>query len=142
MSKLVLIADDNADNILLIKRILKRSALDIEFVDAQSGREALELAARKKPQLILLDLKMPDMDGYEAAAVLKSNEETKGIPIIAVTAQAMLTDKERALQAGCNEYFTKPIDSAPLIDMVRKYLSDGTRVGVSSGTFGEHGEKK
>ncbi len=128
MSKLVLIADDNVDNILLIKRILKRSGLDLEFIDAQTGREALELAIRRKPDVILLDMKMPNMDGYETASALRLSEGTGNVPIIAVTAQAMLGDKERALQAGCNEYLTKPVDPIFLSDLVRKYLS-GKSVG-------------
>jgi CheY-like chemotaxis protein len=123
MPKLVLIADDNADNILLIKKILRRSGVDIEFMDARTGRDALELAMRRKPDLILLDMKMPNMDGYEAAAAVRLSEGISGVPIIAVTAQAMLGDKERALQAGCNEYLTKPIDPMSLIDSVKKYLS-------------------
>ncbi len=123
MPKLVLLADDNADNILLIRRMLKRSGLDIEIIDVQSGREVLKLAIERMPEVILLDMKMPDMDGYEAASMLKSSDATKHIPVIAVTAQAMIGDKEKAFQAGCNEYLTKPVDSALLIDTLKKYLS-------------------
>ena len=123
MSKLVLIADDNVDNILLLKRILKRTGMDIEFIEAQTGREALELALTKKPDVILLDLKMPNMDGYETAAALRLSEGMNTVPIIAVTAQAMVGDKERALRAGCNEYLTKPVDPLVLIDTVKKYLT-------------------
>ncbi len=125
MPHLVLIADDNADNILLIRRILRRSGIDCEYVDAQNGKEVLKLAAERNPELILLDMKMPGMDGYEAAAALKSSELTKQIPVIAVTAQAMSGDREKALAAGCDEYVTKPIDSALLIDISRKYLAKG-----------------
>jgi len=123
MSKLILIADDNVDNILLLKRILKRSGIEIEFIDAQTGRDALELAIRRRPDLILLDMKMPNMNGYETAAALRLSEGTSSVPIIAVTAQAMLGDKEMALQAGCNEYLTKPVDPMLLIDTVRKHLA-------------------
>jgi len=124
MSKLVLIADDNIDNILLLKRILKRAGIDIEFIEAQTGRETLELAMRRKPNLILLDMKMPNMDGYETAAALRISEGINTVPIIAVTAQAMLGDKERAIQAGCNEYMTKPVDPMVLINSVKKYLAE------------------
>jgi two-component system cell cycle response regulator DivK len=123
MARLVLIADDNVDNILLLKKILRRSGMDLEFLDAQTGRDALELAMRNKPDLILLDMKMPDMDGYETAAAVRLSEGINGVPIIAVTAQAMVGDKERALQAGCNEYLAKPIDPLYLIDLTKKYLS-------------------
>lgn len=124
MPKLVLIADDNVDNILLLKRILKRAGTEIEFIDAQTGRDALELALRRKPDLILLDMKMPNMDGYETAAALRLSEGISSVPIIAVTAQAMLGDKERAIQAGCNEYLTKPVDPILLIEIVKKYLAE------------------
>lgn len=123
MAKLVLIADDNIDNVLLLKRILKRSGMDIEFIDAQTGRDTLELAMRKEPDLILLDMKMPNMDGYETVAALRLSEGISNVPVIAVTAQAMLGDRERALQAGCNEYLTKPVEPMVLIDMVKKYLA-------------------
>jgi CheY-like chemotaxis protein len=123
MAKLVLIADDNIDNVLLLKRILKRSGMDIEFIDAQTGRDTLELAMRKEPDLILLDMKMPNMDGYETVAALRLTEGISNVPVIAVTAQAMLGDRERALQAGCNEYLTKPVEPIVLIDMVKKYLA-------------------
>jgi len=131
MSKLVLVADDNVDNILLLKKILKRSGIDVEFIDAQTGRDTLELAIMKKPDLILLDMKMPNMDGYETAAALRLSEGTNETPIIAVTAQAMLGDKERALQAGCNEYLTKPVDPMVLIETINKYLA-GKKVGENS----------
>jgi two-component system, cell cycle response regulator DivK len=123
MPKLILIADDNVDNILLLRRILKRSGEDLEFIEAQSGREALELAIRRKPDLILLDMKMPNMDGYETAAALRLSEGISSVPVIAVTAQAMLGDKERAIQAGCNEYLTKPVDPALLVGTVKKFLA-------------------
>jgi len=122
MPKLVLIADDNVDNILLLKRILKRSGEEIDFMDAQCGRDALELAIKRKPDLVLLDMKMPDMNGYETAAAMRLSDGISKVPIIAVTAQAMLGDKERAIQAGCDEYLTKPVDPALLIGTVKKFL--------------------
>jgi two-component system, cell cycle response regulator DivK len=123
MPRVVLIADDNADNILLIRRILRRSGVDCEYLDASSGREAVKLAVERNPDLIFLDMKMPDMDGYEAAAALKSGEATRSIPVIAVTAQAMMGDRERALAAGCDEYLTKPVDPLLLVETFKKYLS-------------------
>ncbi len=129
MPHLILIADDNADNILLIRRILKRSGLELEFIDAQSGREAVRLAAERLPNLVLLDMKMPDLDGYGAAAELKANQLTRNIPVIAVTAQAMMGDRERALEAGCDEYLMKPIDPLLLIGTIRKYLSSPEGLG-------------
>lgn len=129
MQKVLLIADDNLDNVLLMKGILRRLGLDLKYVEAHSGREALNLAINTVPDLILLDLKMPDMDGFETAKAIRATDATRRVPIIAVTAQAMLGDREKALQAGCNEYVTKPIDPAILTGLVKKYLSVGSRTG-------------
>jgi len=125
MPHLVLIADDNTDNILLLKRILRRSGLELEYAEAQTGRQALEIIKERKPELILLDMKMPDMDGYETVAALRAGESAGHIPVVAVTAQAMLGDKERALSAGCDEYLIKPVDPSLLIQTIKKYLSGG-----------------
>ena len=122
MPHLFLIADDNADNILLMRRLIKRLGKDFDCIEAQTGREALRLAVERNPEVILLDMKMPDMDGYETAVALKSNKSTSTIPVIAVTAQAMLGDRERALDAGCNDYLTKPIDPALLVETIKKYI--------------------
>jgi CheY-like chemotaxis protein len=129
MSKLVLIADDNSDNISLVRTILKRSGLDVEIAEVQNGRAVLEFTTTKVPDIILLDMKMPVMDGYETATALRSDGKTKSIPIVAVTAQAMVGDKERAISAGCNEYLTKPIDRTALINAVKKYLPKGNSSG-------------
>jgi two-component system cell cycle response regulator DivK len=123
MAKLVLIADDNADNVSLIRAILKRTPFDLDFAVARTGREVLEFTATETPDIILLDMKMPDVDGYETAYSLRADERTKHIPIIAVTAQAMVGDRERALEAGCSEYLSKPIDRTALINVITKYLS-------------------
>jgi len=125
MPRVVLIADDNADNILLIRRILRRSGMDLEIVEAHGGRDALQLATEKLPEIILLDMKMPDMDGYQAATAIKAGETTKNIPVIAVTAQAMMGDREKALEAGCSEYITKPVDAALLIETLKRFLNEG-----------------
>jgi Response regulator containing a CheY-like receiver domain and a GGDEF domain len=85
MAKLVLIADDNADNIFLIRKLISRAHLDVEVIEAQTGRDTLSIAIQRRPAVILLDLKMPDMDGYQTASILKATEETRQIPIVAVT---------------------------------------------------------
>jgi len=122
MAKLVLIADDNADNIFLIRKLISRAHLDVEVIEAQTGRDTLSIAIQRRPAVILLDLKMPDMDGYQTASILKATEETRQIPIVAVTAQAMVGDKEKALKAGCDEYISKPIEPEILIRTIQKYL--------------------
>jgi two-component system cell cycle response regulator DivK len=122
MAKLVLIADDNADNIFLIRKLISRAHLDVEVIEAQTGRDTLSIAIQRRPAVILLDLKMPDMDGYQTASILKATEETRQIPIVAVTAQAMVGDKEKALKAGCDEYISKPIEPEILVRTIQKYL--------------------
>jgi CheY-like chemotaxis protein len=122
MAKLVLIADDNADNIFLIRKLISRAHLDVEVIEAQTGRDTLTIAIQRRPAVILLDLKMPDMDGYQTASILKATEETRQIPIVAVTAQAMVGDKEKALKAGCDEYISKPIEPEILVRTIQKYL--------------------
>lgn len=129
MSHLFLIADDNSDNILLMRRLIRRLGKEFECIEAQTGRETYRLAAERNPDLILLDMKMPDMDGYETAAALKSNKSTSNIPVIAVTAQAMLGDRERALEAGCDDYLTKPIDPVLLVMTLKKYISGEPSTG-------------
>ncbi|HEY9167651.1 MAG TPA: response regulator [Candidatus Kryptonia bacterium] len=124
MPRLILLADDNADNILLIRRILRRSGMELEIIETQSGEEVLRLANERSPEMILLDMKMPGMDGYETAAALKAGASTKDIPVIAVTAQAMMGDREKAMQAGCNEYITKPVDAALLVETMRRFLDE------------------
>ncbi len=123
MPNLILVADDNPDNILLLKRVLRRTGLELEILEANSGRDTIRLAIDRLPELILLDMKMPDMDGYQTAAALRGDETTENIPIVAVTAQAMLGDREKAIEAGCSEYVTKPIDAALLTETVKRYLA-------------------
>ncbi len=129
MPRLFLIADDNSDNILLMRRLIRRLGKEFECIEAQTGRETYRLAVERSPDVILLDMKMPDMDGYETAAALKSNESTSNIPVIAVTAQAMLGDRERALEAGCNDYLTKPVDPVLLVETLKKYISGEPSTG-------------
>jgi two-component system cell cycle response regulator DivK len=114
----ILIVEDNQDNRMLLIDML--DALNYEAIEAVDGVEGVEIAIREKPALILLDLSLPRKDGWQAARELKANAEVAHIPIIALTAHAMVGDRDRALEAGCDDYLSKPIS---LADLTRKIAS-------------------
>ena len=97
-------------------------SLQYASIVASNGEEALELIDKEKPALILLDLSLPKMDGWTAAQKIKANQDLADIPIIALTAHAMLGDKERALAAGCDDYVSKPINFRELASKLAQYL--------------------
>ena len=106
--KKVLIVEDNEDNRdILVYRLMSLGGFQIMV--ASNGKEALEAAVQSKPDLIIMDLEMPIMDGWEATRILRQTEWGKDLPVIALTAQAMEGDEEKALNAGCNDYIPKPI---------------------------------
>jgi two-component system, cell cycle response regulator DivK len=108
--KTLLVADDEPVNIALIRMIVEQSGVDVRLITATDGEEAVARALATKPDLILMDIKMRVLDGLEATRRLKADPATSGIPVIALTAQAMPGDREQALAAGCDDYVTKPID--------------------------------
>jgi len=116
----VLYIEDNEQNYYLVSVLLKTQ--DYRIVWAQDGREGIEKALESNPDLILLDIQLPVMDGYEVARQLRSNPELNKVPIIAVTSYAMSGDREKALSAGCNGYIEKPIDPDTFLAQVNKYL--------------------
>jgi two-component system, cell cycle response regulator DivK len=120
MPEKVLIIEDNDRNRKLVKIILE--ANKYEVIEAETGEEALKYLQNNKPDVILLDIQLPNMSGITLAKMLKSSEETKNIPIIAVTAYAMKGDKERMLEAGCDAYVSKPIDTRQLPLMVAEMI--------------------
>lgn len=117
----ILYIEDNPENLLLVRRILERKGYEI--LAAQSGLAGLELAAQSQPDLILLDINLPELDGYALASRLKNTEGLKDTPIIAVTANVMAGDKERSLVAGCDGYIEKPIDVAAFPEQVKAFLA-------------------
>jgi two-component system cell cycle response regulator DivK len=119
MSKVLYIEDDQA-NRTLVRRVLEAEGYDV--LEAADGREGLEVASRKRPDLILVDISMPDMDGYEVTARLRGMDEVGHVPIIALTANVMKGDRERALGAGCSGYIQKPIDIDVLPLQVASFL--------------------
>lgn len=112
MTTRVLYVEDNEDNVYLLNRRLIRNGYEV--LVAKDGREAIEMVLANRPDLILMDLNLPVIDGWEATRRIKAMGEVKDIPIIALTSHAMAGDREKALAAGCNDYDTKPIDFARL----------------------------
>ncbi len=120
MSKRILYIEDNPDNRLLIRRVLQVEGYEvIEAVDGQSG---MQQAADGKPDLILMDINLPEIDGYEVTARLKQLPGLSRIPIIAVTANVMKGDREKTLAAGCDGYIQKPIDIDLLPSQIERFL--------------------
>jgi two-component system cell cycle response regulator DivK len=120
LPKKILIVDDNQDSRELVVKVLKtRGYQTIEAVD---GEEALEKAVAERPDLILMDRSLPKIDGYEVTRRLKGQEEFKDIPIVALTAHAMSGDREKALEAGCEGYISKPINVRELPELITSYL--------------------
>jgi len=101
-------------------------AFDYEVIEAQDGIEGVEIALDKKPALILMDLSLPRKDGWQATRELKANAETESIPIIALTAHAMVGDQEKALEAGCDDYISKPINMLELSQKIKTLLKPAT----------------
>lgn len=116
----VLVIEDNRDNRTLITDVLQ--SLDYEVLQAVDGESGVELARRERPDIILMDLSLPKLDGWAATSILKADSNLRSIPIIALTAHAMVGDRERALAAGCNDYISKPINLQLLADKLTKYL--------------------
>jgi len=120
MPRKILVVEDNQDSRELVVKVLKNKGY--LMIEAADGEEALEKAAAEKPDLVLLDISIPKLDGYEVAKRLKSDEELKDIPIVALTAHAMKGDREKVIVAGFEGYISKPINVRELPDQVRCYL--------------------
>lgn len=118
--KKILVVDDTDFNRDLIAQLLED---EFDLIMAEDGADALEKIEREKPDLVLMDLGMPVMDGWEATQRIKSNEAHKHIPVIAVTSHAMIGEESKAIQAGCDDYLSKPIDEEMLIKKIQRILS-------------------
>ena len=117
----VLVVEDNEKNLKLVRDVLE--ATGYRTLEATTGAQAVELAAEHTPDLVLMDIRLPDIDGAEALSRLRADERTASIPVLAVTAQAMQDDRERFLAAGFDNYLSKPVDVVELINAVREYCS-------------------
>ena len=116
----ILYVEDNEDNVYMLSRRLKRKGFEI--VVAVDGEQGVEMASSEKPDLILMDLSLPKMDGWTATKRIKSNNDLKSIPIIALSAHAMEEHKQRAIDSGCNDYDTKPVDIERLLSKISAQL--------------------
>ena len=123
MAKILLVDDNDMNRDMLSRRLLRKG---YEVVMALDGQQAVEMAAAEKPDLILMDMSLPVLDGWEATRRIKAAAETRGIPVIALTAHAMSGDREKALESGCDDYDTKPIDLPRLLEKMTAVLGRGT----------------
>jgi CheY-like chemotaxis protein len=119
MPKILLVEDNEMNRDMLSRRLLKKG---FEVVMAMDGEQALEIARVQAPDLILMDISLPGLDGWEATRRLKARPETQAIPIIALTAHAMAGDREKCLEAGCNDYDTKPVEFPRLLGKIQELL--------------------
>jgi two-component system, cell cycle response regulator DivK len=116
----ILLIEDNIDNLDLVRFVLEDA--DYQVVAAVDGRSGLEMALQQQPCLILLDLSIPEINGWNLAEIFKSNDEIRHIPVIALTAHALPGDRKKALDAGCDGYISKPLDIANFVQMVEEYM--------------------
>jgi CheY-like chemotaxis protein len=123
LSKILLVEDNEMNRDMLSRRLTRRGYEVILAVDGESG---LALAGSEGPNLILMDMSLPILDGWEAARRLKAASATRHIPVIALTAHAMSSDRDRALAAGCDDYDTKPIELARLLEKIEALLATGS----------------
>jgi CheY-like chemotaxis protein len=121
----LLYVEDNDDNVYMLKMRLELLG-DFEVVSAENGERGCEMAVTERPDIILMDLEMPIVDGWEATRRLKSNPETRDIPVIAFSAHALAGEREKALAAGCDEFETKPIEFDRLVATIRRILAART----------------
>jgi len=129
MAKRILIVEDNELNLKLFRDLLE--AHGYETLETKDGMEALRLAHESHPDLILMDIQLPEISGLDITRRLKAEVETRDIPVIAVTAFAMRDDEQKILQAGCEAYISKPISIMPFLETIKKFLADEVVESVS-----------
>jgi two-component system cell cycle response regulator DivK len=120
MNKRILVVEDQEDNRQIVRDLL--TTTDYEVTEAENGEEALAAVAKQHPDLILMDIQLPIMDGYEATRRIKADPATRSIPIIAVTSYALSGDEAKAREAGCDDFVPKPYSPRELLAKIRKFL--------------------
>lgn len=120
MSKRILVVEDQEDNMRIMRDLLTDAGFEV--IEAVNGNEALSVAEAERPHLILMDIQLPELDGLEATRRIKANPAIRHIPVIAVTSYALSGDNERAVAAGCDAYFAKPVSPRTLLAKIREYL--------------------
>lgn len=123
MPKILLVEDDELNRDMLSRRLERRG---YQVVIALDGEQAVAMARSEAPDMILMDMSLPVLDGWEATRQLRAASETRTVPIIALTAHAMVGDRERAIEAGCDDYDTKPVEFQRLLEKIKVMLSKGT----------------
>jgi len=119
----ILIVEDEEANIAVVRNILEIMLDQEEVLVARDGHEGIKLAYEHNPEIILMDLSLPKLDGWEVVRSLKSNPRFKKVPVLALTAHAMVGDRDKALAAGCDDYYAKPIEVDEFIHFMRPYLA-------------------
>ena len=119
MPKLLIVEDNEMNRTMLVRRLRR---LGFEIVEAENGWEAVAAVHRHHPDLVLMDMNLPDLDGWTATRTLKADLSTAATPVIALTAHAMSADREHALAAGCNDYVSKPVDLPRLLAVIETFL--------------------
>jgi len=120
MAKILLVEDNEMNRDMLSRRLIRRS---YEIALALDGKQGVDMALSESPDLILLDMSLPVLNGWDTARILKADPDTQKIPIIALTAHAMGGDREKALEAGCDEYETKPVEFKRLLEKINQFLN-------------------
>jgi len=120
MAKVLLVEDNEMNRDMLSRRLIRRG---FEVVFAVNGKQGVDLARSEKPDIILMDMSLPIMDGWEATRCVKSDDATRSVPVIGLTAHAMSGDRERAIEAGCDDYDTKPVELDRLIGKIERLLN-------------------
>ena len=120
MVKILLVEDNEMNRDMLSRRLVRKK---FEVVIAVDGVEGVEMSISKAPNIIIMDMRLPELDGWEATRRIKANPQTKSIPVIAMTAHAMTGDREKCLQAGCDDYDTKPVELSRLLDKIKNLIS-------------------
>tara|TARA_B100001142_G_C13759395_1_gene432602 strand:+ start:60 stop:425 length:366 start_codon:yes stop_codon:yes gene_type:complete len=121
MSKILIVEDNEMNRDMLSRRLMRKG---FEIVMAEDGQKGVDMSKSEDPDLILMDLSLPVMDGWEATSTIKADPDTNSIPIIVLTAHAMAGDREKALGAGADEYDTKPIEFKRLLGKIKEFLND------------------
>lgn len=124
MKQTILIIEDNEQNMYLLTFLLEQNGYKV--IQARDGQKGIDMVEKSQPSLILLDIQLPVMDGYEVARQLRKNPVFGGIPLIAVTSYAMPGDRKKAMEAGCSGYIEKPINPETFINDFQRYLSNQT----------------
>ncbi|MCL2935618.1 MAG: response regulator [Trichodesmium sp. MAG_R02] len=120
MVKILLVEDNEMNRDMLSRRLVRKK---FEVVIAVDGVEGVEMSISEAPNIIIMDMSLPELDGWEATRKIKANPQTKSIPVIAMTAHAMTGDREKCLQAGCDDYDTKPVELSRLLDKIKNLIS-------------------